>query len=373
MDKDTYIEQLEKQIIELKKRIEELERLLGMNSQNSSKPPSSDLPKTLAKPTKQRRKKRGAKKGHQPHLRELLPPEKVTKRIKLEPKECTCGSESLEPSNQEPLRHQFINVPPIVPEVIEYIQLVYQSKDCGEFVYAPLPDEVKRTYFGPGVLSLVGILTGDLNTSKRKALAIMNEVFSVPMSLGGLSNCEGQLTDVFEQPYNEAIEHTRAQDIGHADWPRGNRQRGWLWTLCCTTAAVFMVHAKRGQEAARELLGEFSGILVSDRWGGYNFFRGIRQICWAHLKRDFKAISEAAGELGRIGQELYGLAKKILKLRKRVRDGTLQWHTFRNRMKPLMKRVEELLEEGTTGDGKLAGKCRKILKHREYLWTFVYD
>ena len=371
-----YIEQLEKQIIELKKRIEELERLLGMNSQNSSKPPSSDLSKTLAKPTKQRRKKRGAKKGHQPHLRELLPPEKVTKRIKLEPKECTCGSESLEPSDQEPLRHQFIDVPPIVPEVIEYLQLVYQCKDCGEFVYAPLPDEVKRTYFGPGVLSLVGILTGDLNTSKRKALAIMNEVFSVPMSLGGLSNCEGQLTDVFEQPYNEAIEHTRAQDIGHADetgWPRGNRQRGWLWTLCCTTAAVFMVHAKRGQEAARELLGEFSGILVSDRWGGYNFFRGIRQICWAHLKRDFKAISEATGELGRIGQELYGLAKKILKLRKRVRDGTLQWHTFQNRMKPLMKRVEELLEEGATGDGKLAGKCRKILKHREYLWTFVYD
>lgn len=187
MYKDTYIEQLEKQIIELKKRIEELERLLGMNSRNSSKPPSSDLPKTLAKPTKQRRKKRGAKKGHQPHLRELLPPEKVTKRIKLEPKECTCGSESLEPSDQEPLRHQFIDVPPIVPEVIEYLQLVYRCKDCGEFVYAPLPDEVKRTYFGPGVFSLVGILTGDLNTSKRKALAIMNEVFSVPMSLGGLS------------------------------------------------------------------------------------------------------------------------------------------------------------------------------------------
>ena len=134
-----------------------------------------------------------------------------------------------------------------------------------------------------------------------------------------------------------------------------------------------MVHAKRGQQAARKLLGKFSGTLVSDRWGGYNFFCGIRQICWAHLKRDFKAISEAGGELGKIGQELYGLAKKILKLRKRVRDGTLRWRTFQNRMPPLMKRVEKLLEEGALGKCKLSGKCRRIINHREHLWTFVHN
>ena len=40
MDKDEYIKQLENKIIQLEKRIEELERLLGMNLQNSSKPPS---------------------------------------------------------------------------------------------------------------------------------------------------------------------------------------------------------------------------------------------------------------------------------------------------------------------------------------------
>jgi len=46
---------------------------------------------------------------------------------------------------------------------------------------------------------------------------MLNEVFSVPMSLGGLSNCKAQLTDVLEQPYNEAAEHVREQDVGHAD------------------------------------------------------------------------------------------------------------------------------------------------------------
>jgi len=383
MDKDAYIEQLEeenaelkKHIVKLEKRIEEFERLLGMNSKNSSKPPSSDPPGISVISPKQRRKKRGAKKGHPPHLRELLPPEKVTQRIELNPQVCPCGGTDFEKTNEEPLRHQIVDIPPIEPEVIEYVQYICRCQDCGALVYQPLPDEVKRKYFGPGILALVGVLTGMLNTSKRKALAMINEVFSVPMSLGGLSNCEAQLAEALEQPYNETIEHVREQDVAHADetgWRRGNRQRGWLWTLCCAGAAVFMVHAQRGQKAARKLLGAFCGTLVSDRWGGYNFFCGIRQICWAHLKRDFKAISEAKGAIGKVGQELYGLAKKILKLRKRVRDGTLQWRTFQNRMKPLMDRVEQLLEKVASGQGKLSRKCRRIIKYREHLWTFVQD
>ena len=383
MDKDAYIKQLEKENAELKKyieklekRIEELERLLGMNSKNSSKPPSSDPPGISGVSPKQRRKKHGARKGHQPHLRELFPPEKVTHHIELKPEVCPCGGTHFEESNEEPLRHQIVDIPPVVPEVTEYLQHVYRCKDCGELVYAPLPDELRRKHFGPGVLALVATLTGMLNTSKRKALAMMNEVFSVPMSLGGLSNCEAQLADALERPYNETIEHIREQDVAHADetgWRRGNLQKGWLWALCYAGAAAFMVHAKRGQQAARQLLGKFSGALVSDRWSGYNVFGGIRQICWAHLKRDFKAISETKDALGEIGQQLYGLAKKILRLRKRVRDGTLQWRTFQNRMPPLMKRVEELLEEGTSVKCKLSGKCRRIINQREHLWTFVHD
>jgi len=376
MDKDAYIKQLENKIIELEKRIEELERLLGMNSKNSSKPPSSDPPTISAVSPKQRRKKRGAKKGHQPYLTELLPPEKVTYRIELDPEVCPCGGTDFEKTIEEPLRHQIVDIPPIEPEVIEYIQHIYRCKDCGELIYQPLPGEVKRKHFGPGILALVAVLTGMLNTSKRKALAMLNEVFSVPMSLGGLSNCEAQLADALELPYNETIEHIRGQAIAHADetgWRRGNRQRGWLWALCYAGAAAFMVHARRGQQAARQLLGKFSGALVSDRWSGYNVFGGIRQICWAHLKRDFKAISEAKGAISKIGEELHGLAKKILKLRKRVRDGTLQWETFQRRMPELQKRVELLLKDGTCFDGKLGGKCRDILKHKKYLWTFVRD
>ena len=377
MDKDAYIKQLEDRIIQLEKRIEELERLLGMNSRNSSKPPSSDTPGMSSnEQPRHRRKKRGARNGHQPHLRELMPEKFVKKHIYLKPQACTCGSTNLEETDQEPLRHQVVDIPPIEPQVTEYIQHLFRCKDCGELIYQPLSDDVKRKHFGPGVLAIVAVLTGMLNISKRKALAMMNQVFSVPMSLGGLSNCEAQLVDVLEQPYNEVAQHIREQQAAHADetgWPRGNRQKGWLWTLCCSTAAFFMVHAHRGQDAAQKLLGTFAGVLHCDRWSGYNCFDGLRQLCWAHLKRDFKALSERKGTIGEIGEELFQLAKHILSLRKRVRDGTLTWQTFQRRMEPLMKRTEELLADGANCGQTLSGRCRRILNLREHLWTFVQD
>jgi transposase len=383
MDKDAYIKQLENKVVELEKRIEtlgkyieKLERLLGMNSKNSSKPPSSDPPGTPAESPRHRRKKRGARKGHQPHLRSLLSQEFVKKHIHLKPDVCTCGSTNLKDTDQQPLRHQIVDIPPIKPEAIEYIQHISQCGDCGAFIYRPLPDEIKRKHFGPGVLAVVAVLTGMLNTSKRKALAMINEVFSVPMSLGGLSNCEAQLAEALEQPYQEATEHVQTQQTAHADetgWSRGNGLKGWLWTLCCTSAAVFMIQAGRGQTAAKKLLGAFTGVLHCDRWSGYNFFAGLRQLCWAHLKRDFKALSEAKGIMGRIGSELFALAKQILHMRKRVRDGTLSWQTFQRRMEPLIKRAETLLEKGADSGEPLAGQCRRIFNQRQYLWTFVYD
>jgi transposase len=390
MDKDAYIKQLEaentalkhyiktleKRLEQMQRHIDNLERRLGMNSQNSSKPPSSDPPGTATDRPPRKRKKRGARKGHPPHLRSLLPAEKVTKQVPLIPAACPCGCTDLEQTDDDPLRHQVIDLPPIQLNVTEYQQAFYRCRDCDAVIYQPLPDTIKRRCFGPGVLSLVGILTGSLNTSKRKALALINDFFGIPMSLGGLSACEAKIAEALAQPYQETLEYIRARPTAHADetgWPRGNRLRGWLWTLCCTTAAVFMVQAGRGQTEAKNLLSHFLGVLNSDRYSAYNPFTGLRQFCWAHLKRDFKALSEAKGGMGRIGRELSDLTRQIFRLRQRVRDGTLQWQTFQRRMEPLMKRVETLLEKGADSGKPLSGQCRRIFNQRAYLWTFVYD
>jgi transposase len=377
-DKDAYIQKLEQDNAELRKRIEELERLIQQNSRNSSKPPSSDFGRNAKakKPAEKKRGKRkqGAQKGHKPNLKQLVPEEQVTKFEHLVPERCTCGCTDLEDCQEPALRFQTFDLPPIKPLVKEYVQHFKRCRHCGDFVYEPLAESIRRNVFGPGVLAVVGVMTGMLNTSKRKALEVVNEVFHVPMSLGGLSNSEARISEAMAGPYDDLREFVQSQDTAHADesgWPLGNRLKGWLWAMCSATAAFFMIHTNRTQEAARELLGRFSGILHSDRWSGYNIYDHIRQICWAHLKRDFKAISEAKGKLGRIGRQLLELEAQIFREYHRARDGTIQWRTFQSRMVSLASEVEHLLQKGSQCEGPLAGKCREIWKHRENLWTFV--
>nr|CRH06542.1 Protein of unknown function [Candidatus Magnetococcus massalia] len=80
-----------------------------------------------------------------------------------------------------------------------------------------------------------------------------------------------------------------------------------------------MIHRSRGQKAAADLLGDFSGILGSDRWGGYNKWPlSERQLCWSHLDRDFCAISERAGSK-LIGEKLLAASKEMFG----------HWHAFR--------------------------------------------
>ena len=79
----------------LKQRIAEIERRLGMNSDNSSKPPSSDPPDKKArrgKKKKKSKKKRGAQPGHKPQNRSLVPVEEVDQLEKIVPQTCEkCG------------------------------------------------------------------------------------------------------------------------------------------------------------------------------------------------------------------------------------------------------------------------------------------
>ena len=125
---------------------------------------------------------------------------------------------------------------------------------------------------------------------------------------------------------------------------------------------------------ARELLGEtFSGILVTDRYSGYNWYPvRWRQLCWSHLLRDFEAIRGRGGASEELGDALLAQAHQMFTWWHRVCEGTLARSTFRSYMTPLRREVEQLLEAGSQcGVAKTEGTCREILKRREALWTFV--
>ena len=106
------------QITKLEARVEELERRLGQNSQNSSRPPSTD-PLGLKRPPKKPPSGRspGGQRGHEGHQRALVPADQVTSSTECYPKECERCAHKLDPRQNrevgEPLHHQVTEIPEV--------------------------------------------------------------------------------------------------------------------------------------------------------------------------------------------------------------------------------------------------------------------
>lgn len=80
-----------------------------------------------------------------------------------------------------------------------------------------------------------------------------------------------------------------------------------LWGMFTARHAIFHVAADRHEDHAKMLLAGHAGIVTSDRWWGYNHLPlARRQVCWSHLRRDFKAHAEGLAAENEFGE--HGLA-----------------------------------------------------------------
>ena len=387
--RDDRIEELERQVAERDRRIEQLcahvekltarvaalEDKLRKSSRNSSKPPSSDGPQAPARPKKPPSgRKPGGQPGHARHERPMVPADEVNKRVVLKPHCCGECGERLSGTDATPHRHQVFEIPQVRPFVTEYEQHTLACP-CGAVTAAELPEGVPTGSFGPSVTALVALLTGVYRLSKRAVPEILRDLFGLSMSVGAVIGCQKQASEALAVPYALALQASLDEPVKHADetgW-REARGRAWLWVVVTASVTVFMVHLRRNTDAARSLLVRASGVLVTDRHGAYNWWPGhMRQFCWAHLIRDFTAISERGGDSERIGKALLSEAHRMFGWWHRVRDGTLARSSFTAYMRDLRRRVEDLLAEGAACDQlKTAKTCKKLLGSVDSLWTFV--
>jgi transposase len=302
--------------------------------------------------------------------------EEVDEVVVLKPDQCRGCHAPLLGDDPSPFRHQVIELPPIKPVVTEYQWHQLVCAVCGEVSRAPWPKGVPSGTYGPRVQATVALYTGSYRLSKRTTQQMMDEVFGVPMSVGTISPLEQATTAAVAVPVEEARSYVHEQAVAHLDetsWRQGGK-RAWLWVAVTSFVTVFLVRMSRGGHVARELLGEaFSGILVTDRYSAYNWYPvRWRQVCWAHLLRDFEAMRDRGGCSEEIGDALLTQAHQMFTWWHRVRDGTLKRSSFRSAMTPLRREVERLLEAGSRcGVPKTEGTCQDILKRREALWTFV--
>ena len=353
-----------------------LQERLHQNSRNSSRPPSSDPPQSPRPRRPRGQRRRGGQPGHPGHTRTLLPVEAVDEVVVLKPDRCSGCHALLWGDDPTPFRHQVIEIPPIQPVVTEYQWHQLVCAGCGEVTRASWPEGVPSGTYGPRVQATVALYTGAYRLSKRTTQQMMEEVFGVPMSVGTIGPLEQATTEAVAAPVEEARTYVHAQEVAHLDetsWRQGDK-RAWLWVAVTSWVTVFVVRMSRGGQVARELLGEqFSGILVTDRYSADNWYPvRWRQVCWAHLLRDFEAMRGRGGPSEEIGDALLAQAHQMFAWWHRVREGTLQRSTFRSYMSPLRREVERLLQAGSRcGGPKTAGTCRDILKRRQALWTFV--
>jgi len=204
----------------------------------------------------------------------------------------------------------------------------------------------------------------------------MADFFRADVSLGSVPTLEQRTSNAISAPVDEAREYMQAQPVAHLDetgWREAN-QRAWLWVAATALVTVFLVRLSRGAQVAKEMLSQtFPGIVVSGRWSAYNWLRArLRQLCWAHLIRDFQAFVERGGESRCIGEALLAQAELMFQWWHEVRDGTMSRTAFQEQMQTVQQRVSELLRRGAACDhSKTAGTCRDILKREEALWTFV--
>jgi transposase len=369
-------------IEEQERRIEELERRLNQSSQNSSRPPSSDPPRVNRPARKPRSgRKRGGQQGHKGHHREAQPPAKVDATEHYWPSLCSnpaCGrllSETGRVEVGKPQCHQVVEIPEIVAKVIEHVMHAQLCPDCQETTSCPWPTGVPAGNFGPRLTAAAGLLAGYRN-STRTVQELVRELFGASMSLGSVISCEQTVSRSVALAVEEARQFAEQQGVANADetsW-RERGRKAWLWVMATSFVVVFLIQQHRNRAAAKQLLGSFGGTLTTDRLASYAVVHGKRrQVCWAHLARDFEGLSEYRGKVGRIGKELVRLTAKMFRWWHRVRDGTMTRERFERKMKPLQRRVEDLLTTGVTSAvPRASGMCWDIMHHHgDALWTFV--
>jgi transposase len=383
-ERDALIRELREVVGDLRQRLRHCQQQLrqqqersGRNSSNSSMPPSQNpldapRPKTTKKPSG---RKRGGQPGHPPTNPGLLPLEDLTEPpIVSVPETCERCQAPLAGTGDYPDCHQVIDLPPMVLEAREYQCHRLTCERCGHTTSAPLPDGVGTGNYGPRLQAFIALCTGCYHLSKRQVEELLTTTFDIPIALGSICNIEQRVSAAVAEPVAEVKRHVQQADVVYADetsWPQ-QPAKHWLWAGLTAYLAVFCIRHRRDRDSAEDLLGaNFAGVLVSDRFSSYKWVRR-RQLCWAHLRRDWQAFLDRGGSSRRLGQRLRHLTDEMFHLWHRVRDGTLTRYMFRFHMIEIRKQVGISLREGVhCAHPRTAGTCAAILEQEQALWTFV--
>lgn len=376
-------EQAREELERMTARLRRLEALLNRDSKNSHKPPSTDPPKKRTPPEKKEapnKRRKGGQLGHDGKNRGLLPPEQVDKFVVHRPDCCENCAAPL-PQNPGPgdrilKRHQVSELVDMPVQRTEHQAVGVPCDECGHVTAGTIPTAVTASAFGPALTALGSFLTGNLQASRRQVEEVFEDVLKVPVALGTVSNMEAETTEALEAPHQEAGEAVRIADAKNLDetsW-RSNDRLAWLWGAATPVVAFFVIHLERSRNGLKALLGGvYRGVFTSDRWNVYALrAKRWRQLCWAHLLRDFQSLVDGGGPGATIGLQARELAGGMFLVWRDFKEGAINRATLQATLNPVRKELQALFKKAIKLQGeKAAVLCQNLLDLEPALWTFL--
>lgn len=280
----------------LKERIVELERQLGLNSKNSSKPPSSD---GLKKPTRiqslreKSGKKPGGQLGHKGFtLKQVENLDFVEQHKILVCPECKTDLTHIPVSNV--IKRQVFDIPKIIKPIVTEHQ--FEVKHCpgcykkieatkNQFIATPVQygDEVKTAVAYFNIQNLIPV---------DRVANIIRDIFGLNMSVATVENITQSCSNLVKQTVKKVEDCVKKSTVKGADESsiRINGKNSWLHTLCNNQLVHYRISEKRG-----DIPKDLSGVVVHDHFAPYYSQLGDdldHSLCNAHHLRELKAVVE---------------------------------------------------------------------------------
>ncbi len=291
--------------MELESENAELRRRLGMDSGNSSKPPSSDGPDKA--PPRSLRKKTGRKPGGQPgraggRLAQVAAP---NHRVVHRPSVCGGCAGTLNPDAPVvgvPVIRQVFDLPEIVVEVTEH-QLLAVACGCGHTTRAAAPARVAGpTNLGEGISAVAVYLSTVQMIPIERVAATIEALYGISVSTGWVSLALARAAEALE-PANEQVRE-RISAGGTAFFDESMTtvcgKRAWFHAAATDTLTAYHADASgRGLAAitAFGILDAFTGVAVHDAYSAY-YSTSVNQdglthaLCIAHIQRELRGVAD---------------------------------------------------------------------------------
>jgi len=307
-------------------RIKELEEKLGMNSKNSSKPPSSDnkLNKDNSKKkSTSSNKKRGAQKGHKGNTLKISATPDKTEH--LMPTTCSCCGKSLENCDSlKTEKRQLFDLPKIEMYITEYQAHTKECPYCHTLNKAEFPPEIKSsTQYGNKLKSFVSYLNAYQMLPYERITELIEDLTSHKISTGTIYNFLNTHCNQLEEFENIVKKALINEDVIHSDETGINiaKKLHWIHVASSSKLTYYMLHAKRGKIAMddMDILPNYKGIVVHDHWRSYNKYTDcIHSYCNAHILRELNGVY--GNDKVQWSQDMHSLLTKMNKAVHKAKD-----------------------------------------------------